>query len=61
MKRLNRQARAYLLAVVTDSVCERCRSAPSLWRRGVAHHECGPCCIKRVDREEMIGEAPAWL
>lgn len=47
MKRISKAKRAFLLAVVRNTVCHTCRSAPGGWR----WNECGPCAVKRVDRE----------
>jgi hypothetical protein len=55
MKRLGKAARHYLIAVVTDTVCAACRSAPGGWHQ----NECGPCTVKRLDAEGKAVDT--WL
>lgn len=57
MKRINKAKRAFLLAVVRDEVCRRCRSAPgSPWHLGPT--ACVPCYLEWLDDGT---ETAAWL
>ena len=57
MKRISKAKRAFLLAVVRDNVCVRCRCAPgSPWHLGPT--ACVPCYLKWLDEG---AETSAWL
>lgn len=54
---MTRAKRRYLLALVQGRVCRWCKSAVAAWDyRGP---ECGPCCVKRIDREDVADGG--WL
>jgi hypothetical protein len=57
MKQISKAKRAFLLAVVRDTVCRGCGSAPAIFTH--VRPECGPCMVKRCD---ATGEAVGiWL
>lgn len=49
MKRMTKEARAFLLATIRHEVCHTCRCAP-----GGRQNECGPCAVKRVAKELLM-------
>jgi hypothetical protein len=56
MKLMNRKARAFLLAAVTDTVCEHCECVPAMF----GDYLCGPCFVREQDATRNRDEARRW-